>query len=207
MPSTGARNSTLLNTQRDDRDDAVYNGWPIGLTSPPLSIYHPVFAKFQQQMAEPIDRATFTSTELRNAHQLILPLSSKVMMTTFPSLICPSKITKSNTMYPAAFKSPSKVGLTSRATVSNPIHLTYSSLIVGIFIMSYVFLRFLLHWPNSLGSTQHSKRVRIQGPYTHTTLQLPPEIKSAGDAQRPTKRIRIQEPNTPPTSTQLSSEK
>jgi len=128
------------------------------------------------------------------------------MITTFPSLICSSKITKLNPMYPAAFKSPSKVGLTSRATVSNPIHLTHSSLIVGIFIMPYVFFRFLLRWPNSPGSTQRSKRVHMQGPYTNTTLQSPPEIKSPGDAQRPTKRIRFQEPNTPPTSTQLSSE-
>ena len=72
MPSTGARNSTLLNTQREDRGDAVYNGRPIQLTAPPISIYHPVFAAFKQQIAEPIDRATFTSTELRNAHQLIV---------------------------------------------------------------------------------------------------------------------------------------
>lgn len=70
--------------------------------------------------------------------------------------------------------------------------------------MSYVFRRFLLRWPNSPGSTQRTKRVTL-GPHTHTTLQSPPEIKSAGDVQRPTKRIRIQEPNTP-TSTQSSSE-
>jgi hypothetical protein len=65
-------NSTLLDTQKDDREDAVYNGRPIQLTAPPLSIYHPVFATFKQKIAEPIDRATFTSTELRNAHQLII---------------------------------------------------------------------------------------------------------------------------------------
>ncbi len=52
--------------------NAVYNGRPIQLTAPPISIYHPVFAAFKQQIAEPIDRATFTSTELRNAHQLII---------------------------------------------------------------------------------------------------------------------------------------
>ena len=62
----------LLNIERDDRDDAVYNGRPIGLTAPPPLIYHLVFVKFQQQMAEPIDRVTFTSTELRNALQLMI---------------------------------------------------------------------------------------------------------------------------------------
>ena len=74
MPSAGAKNSTLLHTQTDDREDTVYNGRPIQLTAPPppLSIYHPVFATFKQQIAEPIDRATFTTTELRNAHQLII---------------------------------------------------------------------------------------------------------------------------------------
>src|SRR5258708_12952894 len=52
--------------------NAVYNGRPIQLTAPPISIYHPVFAAFKQQIPEPIDRAPFTSTELRNAHQLII---------------------------------------------------------------------------------------------------------------------------------------
>jgi hypothetical protein len=72
VPSNGATKSTLLRTQTDDRDDAVYNGRPIQLTAPPLPIYHPVFATFKQQIGEPIDKATFTSAELRNAHQLIV---------------------------------------------------------------------------------------------------------------------------------------
>lgn len=72
VPSTGAMNSTLLRTQTDDREDAVYNGRPIQLTAPPLPIYHPVFATFKQQIGELIDQATFTSAELRNAHQLIV---------------------------------------------------------------------------------------------------------------------------------------
>ena len=72
VPSTGAKNSTLLHTQTKDQQDAVYNGRPIQLTAPPLSIYHPVFATFKQQMAEPLDRKTFSDTELRNAHQLIV---------------------------------------------------------------------------------------------------------------------------------------
>ena len=72
MPLNGAMNSTLLRTKTNDREDAVYNGRPIQLTAPPLSIYHPVFAAFKRQIAEPIDKATFTGTELRNAHQLIV---------------------------------------------------------------------------------------------------------------------------------------
>ena len=72
VPSTGAKNSTLLHTQTDAREDAVYNGRPVELTAPPLSIYHPVFSTFKLQMAESIDRATFSGEELRNAHRLIM---------------------------------------------------------------------------------------------------------------------------------------
>ena len=72
VPSTGATNSALLHTQKDDREDAVYNGRPIQLTAPPLSIYHSVFADFQRKMAEPINKAAFTGPELRKAHQLLI---------------------------------------------------------------------------------------------------------------------------------------
>ena len=65
-------NSTLLRTRTNNRENTVYNGRPIQLTAPPLLIYHPVFAAFKRQIAEPIDKATFTGTDLRNAHQLIV---------------------------------------------------------------------------------------------------------------------------------------
>ena len=72
VPSTGAKNSTLLRTQMGDLEDAVYNGRPIQLTAPPLSIYHLVFADFQRKMAESVDKAAFTGPELLKAHQLLI---------------------------------------------------------------------------------------------------------------------------------------
>src|ERR1700674_3270306 len=41
-PSAGAKNSTLIETQKHDRIDALYNGRPLDLTAPSVSIYHPV---------------------------------------------------------------------------------------------------------------------------------------------------------------------
>jgi hypothetical protein len=63
-PSSGAKNSTLINTQRKEKIDAVYNGRPLELTAPPISIYHPVFAKFRREVAQPIDKTSFTAGEL-----------------------------------------------------------------------------------------------------------------------------------------------
>lgn len=70
-PSTGAKNSTLMQTQKLGRVDALYNGRPLDLTAPSISIYHPVFAKFQQEIARPINKASFTDEELAKTLELV----------------------------------------------------------------------------------------------------------------------------------------
>jgi hypothetical protein len=70
-PSTGAKNSTLKETQQQKRVDALYNGRPLDLTAPSISIYHPVFARFQQEMARPINKASFTDEELTKTLNLV----------------------------------------------------------------------------------------------------------------------------------------
>ncbi|KZT18890.1 hypothetical protein NEOLEDRAFT_1142814 [Neolentinus lepideus HHB14362 ss-1] len=51
-PSAGAAIGELVITQRAGRADAVYNYRPLSLTPLPITIYHPVFAKFLQIMEE-----------------------------------------------------------------------------------------------------------------------------------------------------------
>src|SRR6266545_500432 len=72
VPSTGAINKSLLDTQKKGRDDAVYNGRPNDLTAPPLAIYHSVFAKFEREITAPVVKSTFTSQELQDTHQLTI---------------------------------------------------------------------------------------------------------------------------------------
>ncbi|KAF9779195.1 hypothetical protein BJ322DRAFT_1113551 [Thelephora terrestris] len=67
-PSTGASLTQRTLTQNDGRADAVYNYRPAELTPPPITIYHPVFAKFLQLMAEPPDP---THEELGRAHEFV----------------------------------------------------------------------------------------------------------------------------------------
>ncbi len=70
-PSTGAKNSTLRKTQKENQADAIYNGRPINLTAPPIEIYHPVFAKFRREMSRPINKSSFTPDELSMAFDLV----------------------------------------------------------------------------------------------------------------------------------------
>ncbi|KZT67581.1 hypothetical protein DAEQUDRAFT_729022, partial [Daedalea quercina L-15889] len=70
-PSSGARASELLKTQRSNRPDAVYNYRPLSLTAPQITIYHPVFAKFLAMMAEPLDKIDFTPDELKRSWAFI----------------------------------------------------------------------------------------------------------------------------------------
>ena len=67
VPSSGAIDKTLLDTQKMGREDAIYNGRPNDLTAPPLSIYHSVYANFQREMAE----STIKSEELQDTHKLV----------------------------------------------------------------------------------------------------------------------------------------
>jgi len=73
-PSTGAKNSTLRKTQKEDQADAIYNGRPINLTAPPIEIYHPTFAKFRHEISVKIDKSSFTPNELSMAFDLVINL-------------------------------------------------------------------------------------------------------------------------------------
>jgi len=70
-PSTGAKNSTLRKTQKENQADAIYNGRPINLTAPPIEIYHPIFAKFRSGISGSIDKSSFTPNELRMVCDLV----------------------------------------------------------------------------------------------------------------------------------------
>ncbi|KAH9948021.1 hypothetical protein B0H21DRAFT_708046 [Amylocystis lapponica] len=67
-PSTGAHTADRIVTQNPTRVDAVYNYRPIDLAPPPITLYHPVFAKFLQLMVEP---QIFSDEELNNAQSFI----------------------------------------------------------------------------------------------------------------------------------------
>ncbi len=73
-PSTGAKNSTLRKTQKENQADAMYNGRPIELTASPIEIYHPVFAKFRHEISRPIDKSSFTPDELSMVLELVTSL-------------------------------------------------------------------------------------------------------------------------------------
>ena len=51
-PFRGATTAHLYGIQYDDRPDAIHNFRPLGLSAPPVTIYHPVFARFLQRMDE-----------------------------------------------------------------------------------------------------------------------------------------------------------
>ena len=72
-PSAGASLAQRILTQKDTRADAVYNHRPAELMPPPITIYHPVFAKFLQLMAEPPDP---THEELGQAHEFVFLASA-----------------------------------------------------------------------------------------------------------------------------------
>lgn len=67
-PSTGAHLSQRVQTQTTARIDAVYNGRPLDLLGPPITIYHPVFTKFMRVMESP---GELTSEELDTAQMFI----------------------------------------------------------------------------------------------------------------------------------------
>ena len=51
-PFRGATAMHLYNIQYADRPDAIHNFRPLRLSAPPVTIYHPVFARFLQRMDE-----------------------------------------------------------------------------------------------------------------------------------------------------------
>ncbi|KAJ3729110.1 hypothetical protein DFJ43DRAFT_1040729 [Lentinula guzmanii] len=70
-PSTGAKSTQLISSQVEERPDAAYNHRPPELAPPPLSIYHPVFARFRREMATSTESLQFSVKELRQASLLM----------------------------------------------------------------------------------------------------------------------------------------
>ncbi|KAJ3731580.1 hypothetical protein DFJ43DRAFT_998883 [Lentinula guzmanii] len=70
-PSTGAKSVQLISSQVEERPDAAYNHRPPELAPPPLSIYHPVFARFRREMATPTESLQLTDKELQQASLLM----------------------------------------------------------------------------------------------------------------------------------------
>ena len=56
-PFTESKLSTLLDTQREHRLDAVYNNRPHQLIGAPVQLYHPAFANFVREISEPVENA------------------------------------------------------------------------------------------------------------------------------------------------------
>ncbi|KAJ3739658.1 hypothetical protein DFH05DRAFT_1529913 [Lentinula detonsa] len=70
-PSTGAQSTHLVSSQVEQRPDAAYNHRPPELAPPPLSIYHPVFARFRREMATSTESLQFSDKELGQASVLM----------------------------------------------------------------------------------------------------------------------------------------
>ncbi|KAJ3795293.1 hypothetical protein GGU11DRAFT_792639 [Lentinula aff. detonsa] len=70
-PSTGAQSTHLVSSQVEQRPDAAYNHRPPELAPPPLSIYHPVFARFRSEMATSTESLQFSDKELGQASVLM----------------------------------------------------------------------------------------------------------------------------------------
>ncbi|KAL0955361.1 hypothetical protein HGRIS_001609 [Hohenbuehelia grisea] len=51
-PSTSANNACLMETERPNHSEAVYDGRPSDLTGPSIAIYHPIFAEFQRLLGQ-----------------------------------------------------------------------------------------------------------------------------------------------------------
>ncbi|TFK85145.1 hypothetical protein K466DRAFT_552522 [Polyporus arcularius HHB13444] len=68
-PSTGAALPQRLETQTIARIDAIYNGRPLELMGPPITIYHPAFTNFLKYMQEP---RVFTSDELDTTQNFVM---------------------------------------------------------------------------------------------------------------------------------------
>ena len=68
-PSSGATLAQRLQTQTPSRIDAVYDGRPLSLMGPPITIYHTAFANFLKRMQEPRE---FSPDELYIAQNFVI---------------------------------------------------------------------------------------------------------------------------------------
>jgi len=68
----GAKHSALFVNQCEERQDAVYNHRPLGLSGPPIQIYNPAFVTFIREMSHPYDAMEFSDEELEMALKFII---------------------------------------------------------------------------------------------------------------------------------------
>ncbi|KAH8823582.1 hypothetical protein DL96DRAFT_1618017 [Flagelloscypha sp. PMI_526] len=70
-PSKEAVNKEVLTRQKVGKPVAVYNYRPIELAPPPISIYHPVFGYFRNEMQRNTDSFEFDQEEIKIAKEFI----------------------------------------------------------------------------------------------------------------------------------------
>lgn len=70
-PSTEAKPSNLIKTQKKGRVQAIYNGRPPSLQGPHIHPYHTVFSHFQQKLQRPLSTVDFLEKELLRASYII----------------------------------------------------------------------------------------------------------------------------------------
>jgi hypothetical protein len=67
-----AQNSNLVQNQHSSNPHAVYNGRPVALTGPPLSIYHPIFQAFMREYSAPVDLMGISEEDIIRASNLMV---------------------------------------------------------------------------------------------------------------------------------------
>ena len=75
-PSLAARNGKLLSNQNSTSPHAVFNGRPITVAGPHLSIYHPIFQTFMREYSLPVDPAGFSQEDILSASDLMVNSAS-----------------------------------------------------------------------------------------------------------------------------------
>ena len=70
-PSKAADNAKLLSNQKSTNPHAVFNGRPMTLAGPSLSIYHPIFRTFLKKYSAKLDLAGVSQQDIIIAGKLI----------------------------------------------------------------------------------------------------------------------------------------
>jgi hypothetical protein len=69
-PSSAAKNSELVLNQNSTSPNAIWNGRPVTLTGPSLSIYHPIFQTFMQDYSASIEPNDMSLDDFQAAKRL-----------------------------------------------------------------------------------------------------------------------------------------
>lgn len=65
-------NSLLMQSERSNRPDPVYDGRPASITGPSIAIYHPIFTRFQQRFSQTPSIDDIPVTALTDAYAFIV---------------------------------------------------------------------------------------------------------------------------------------